>query len=190
MPSPDRIKAIQYARHYVESRPVYLDTETTGVRNDSEIIEFSIIDHDGSVLLDTLVKPRHPIPPDVTQVHGITNEMVADARDWSQVWPEVLSILDGRYVGIYNVDFDLRLMKQSCQAAGIKWRNPRSKVFCIMKLYAHFYGERDSRKGGYRWQRLEDAGQQCSIELPNSHRSKDDTLLTRELLHTIARAQS
>lgn len=190
MSSPDRIKAIQYARKYVEARPVYLDTETTGVRNDSEIIEFSILDHDGSVLVDTLVKPRLPIPADATRVHGITNEMVAGAPGWNEVWPEVLSILDGRYVGIYNVDFDLRLMKQSCQGSGIAWRNPRSKLFCLMKLYAYFYGERDFRKGGYRWQSLEDAGRQCGIELPNAHRSKDDTLLTRELLHFIARARS
>ncbi|WP_374188802.1 exonuclease domain-containing protein, partial [Shewanella morhuae] len=46
----------------------------------SEIVEISIIDAvSGEILLDTLVKPVGVIPDDVIAIHGITNEMVADA---------------------------------------------------------------------------------------------------------------
>ena len=59
-----------------------LDTETTGLYDDAEIVEISIIDENGGVLLDTLVKPLKPIPAEATAIHGITNEMVATAPTW------------------------------------------------------------------------------------------------------------
>jgi hypothetical protein len=50
-----------------------------------------------------------------------------------------------------------------------------------MKLYADFIGSR-------RWQRLEEAGRQCRLELPNSHRAKDDTLLARAVFQYMVAA--
>ena len=47
-----------------------LDTETTGLYDDAEIVEISIIDENGGVLLDTLVKPLKPIPAEATAIHG------------------------------------------------------------------------------------------------------------------------
>ena len=61
-----RRSAIEMAREMVARRPVYLDTETTGLDEQSEIVEISLIDSDGSVLLDTLVKPLERIPAGAT----------------------------------------------------------------------------------------------------------------------------
>ena len=38
---------------------VYLDTETTGVTADDEIVELTIIDDDGKPLINTLMKPKY-----------------------------------------------------------------------------------------------------------------------------------
>ena len=45
-----------------------MDTETTGLDEQSEIVEISLIDSDGTVLLDTLVKPLERIPAGATEV--------------------------------------------------------------------------------------------------------------------------
>ena len=37
---------------------VYLDTETTGVADDDEMVELTIIDDDGEPLINTLIKPK------------------------------------------------------------------------------------------------------------------------------------
>jgi DNA polymerase-3 subunit epsilon len=183
-----RQQAVQIAREKLSRHPVYLDTETTGIERNSEIIEISIIDHDGQVLYDSLVKPSSgKIPFDVIQIHGITMEMVLNAPRWLSVWPEVREILSGRQVGIYNADFDIRMMQQSHAAYRMRWQaDPTINFFCIMKLYAQFYGEWNRMRGSYRWQSLDAAGKQCKIPLPNSHRAKDDTLLAREVLHYMA----
>lgn len=183
-----RRQAIEKAKSILASRPVFLDTETTGFEYPAEIVEITLIDHDGTTLLDSLVRPVRPIPADVTRVHGITNEMVQDAPTWAELWPQVVTILKDRPVGIYNADFDVKLMGLSHRAHHMLWTGAPFKPFCIMKLYAQFYGQVGYR-GGFRWQRLEDAGRQCRIAAyQNSHRAKEDTLLAREVLLYMANA--
>jgi len=182
MPSRFRLETLQKARRYWSRQPVFLDTETTGLNNISEILEISIIDHEGRLLLDTLVRPvRRPVPLDSVQVHGIRDHMLDDAPTWLQIWPKVEAILADRPVGIYNAEFDLRMMKQSHQAIGMPWRQPPWDVFCIMRMYSDFYG-------GIKWQRLEDAGRQCRLALPNTHRAKDDTLLAKAVFECMVNA--
>ncbi|MEA3350659.1 MAG: 3'-5' exonuclease [Chloroflexota bacterium] len=184
-----RAEAIRQAKQYLAKRPVYLDTETTGVGSNAEIVEVGIVDYDGSVLVDTLVKPRGRIEPGAQRVHKITKDMLADALYWEAVWPQVEAALKGRYVGIYNLDFDLRMLRQSHKRSWMQWREPAANFLCVMRLYAKFYGQWNSKRGSYRWQGLDKAGQQCGLNLPNSHRAADDTLLTRAVLHYMANSK-
>jgi DNA polymerase III epsilon subunit-like protein len=171
--------AAQQARRWLETQPVYLDTETTGLNDQAEIVEISILDHAGEVLLDTLVRPRRTIPLDAVRIHGIRNEMVATAPTWLQVWPQVEAILNGRTVGIFNADFDLRMFRQTHRINGLPWRAPDMQPFCIMRLYADF-------RGTSRFTSLEDAGRQLGIALPNAHRARADTALARAVLLRMA----
>ncbi len=172
MPFLNRDHLIEQINRIWAAQPIFLDTETTGLDNAAEIIEISIVDHAGITLFDSLVRPLRKIPGDATRLHGITDEMVLSARTWMHVWPEVEAILRGRMVGIYNTEFDLRLMQQSHRVIGMPWRNPDFQAFDIMKLFSEFAGYQ-------RWLRLEEVGRMCRINLPNSHRALDDTLLAR-----------
>lgn len=184
-----RKDAVARAQQYLAQEPIYLDTETTGVRSTAEIIEISIVDHNGESIFDSLVRPRHPIPSDATQIHHITNAMVVDAPTWDTIWPQLEVLLAGRTIGIFNADFDLRLLRQSHQHAGLVWPEPVLDAFCIMNLYAQFYGEWDNYRQSYRWQSLDKAQRYCKIPLRNTHRAKDDALLARAVLQYMAAAQ-
>ncbi len=186
MDTRSRISAIQEARALLESNPLYLDTETTGMHFNSEVIEIGIIDDQGQVLFDQLVRPRGKMDPAAGRVHGITPEMLSEAPTWEQVWPQAELLLTGRKVGVYNAEFDLRLMKQTHSHSWLTWRLPESNFFDIMKIYARFYGDWDSFHKSFRYQSLEIAGRQCKISLPNAHRAVDDCLLTRALMHYMA----
>jgi len=186
-----RANAIQTARQKLDLHPLYLDTETTGTDRSSEIVEICIIDNDGASLFQSLVKPVASIPAQTTQIHGITNEMVKNATPWYKVWPEIEAILTGRAIGIFNAEFDLRMLQQTHSKFRMPWRPTHlGNSFCIMKLYAQFFGEWDPIRGSYRWQSLEAAGRQCGIPLRNTHRALDDALLAREVLHAIARTEN
>jgi DNA polymerase III subunit epsilon len=186
MDTRQRREVIYEAQAIILSNPVYLDTETTGMGNYDQVIEIGVIDDQGQVLIDQLVKTHKKIDPAAGRVHGITQEMLESAPTWESVWSQAEAFLMNRSIGVYNVEFDVRLIKQSHYPSGIRWSIPEQNFFDIMKLYARFYGDRDPYHHTYRYQSLEQAGRQCGIRLNNTHRAVDDCLLARALLHHMA----
>lgn len=180
-----RERAIRIAQQTIDLKPIYLDTETTGIDRQSEIIEISIVDYDGELLFNSLVRPSQPVPPEAEAIHGISNEMVAKAPPWLTIWPTIRSILLGRVLALYNADFDLRMMQQSHGRYRQPWRDNFTSVD-VMKIFADFRGEWDPNRRSMRYFKLEQAGKFFQIPLPNAHRSTADTLLTRAVLHSIA----
>ncbi|NSW54344.1 MAG: 3'-5' exonuclease [Anaerolineae bacterium] len=182
--SNPRELAIRRAQEILAQKPLYIDTETTGLDRDAEVIELAIVDDDGKVLMDQLFHPTLPIPKEATRVNHITDAMVANKPAWGIYWPTIRSLFFGKTLAAYNADYDLRLIYQSNDRYGI--RRETLNTFCVMKLYAQYRGLWDNQRGRYTWFRLEQAGQEAGIPIPNSHRAVDDTLLTRALLHWIA----
>lgn len=180
-----RQQAIAYARSILGEKPLYLDTETTGVNSSDEIIEIAILDDDCNLVYESLVRPSQPIPAAASHVHGINDEMVKTARQWPIQWPTIRSLLVGRPLVIYNAPFDIRLMQQSHARYRLPWRDTFNSI-CAMDLYSKFRAEWQPARRSYRIFKLEDAGRACGISLPNAHRAQADTLLTRALLHYIA----
>lgn len=188
-PKTSRPRAILQARQTLAAKPIYLDTETTGLGLEDEIIEICLLDHDGSSLLESLVRPTRLIAPEATRIHGLSFGMVSRAPTWKEIWPQVEAAVTGRTVAIYNAEFDLRLMQQSHRAHRMTWNPLNADPICLLELYAEFYGEWDSRLGSYRRHNLEVAASRMRIPLRNVHRAKDDALLARAVLQAIASQQ-
>lgn len=183
MEEDHKTNAVRIASEKLDLEPVFLDSETTGIDAKSEIVDIAIVGFDGEILVDSLVKPKKRIPKDAINIHRITNEMVANAPSWSEIWPKIRRILSGRAVGIYNADFDIRLLKQTTKASHKKWALPYANYFYIMELYAIYHGEWNDYHKSYTWQSLKNAALQSGIALQNTHRAKDDTLLARAVLY-------
>jgi DNA polymerase-3 subunit epsilon len=179
-------KVIQRAREFLAFDPLFLDTETTGISPQDVVIEVGVVDLAGETVYETLIRPSIPIPAEAVAIHGITEGMVSDAPAWREIWGDLRSVLDGRYVGVYNADFDLRMMKQTHRRSWLDWTLEDQRFFCVMKLYSAFYGERSLRGNSFRFHKLEAAGAACRIPLPNSHRAVDDARLTAALFKYIA----
>lgn len=155
-----------------------LDTETTGLSDSAEIVEISIIDHKGNTVMDTLVKPAHPIPADASRIHGITNEMVAGAPTWPELHEQFNSIITGKTLVIYNADYDTRLIKQTAAQYGLTTEQPKT-IECAMLTYAEHYGEWNEHRGNYRWQSLTKAAAQQNVTIQGqAHRALSDCLTT------------
>ncbi len=183
-----RQRAIQRAKHELATNPVYLDTETTGMGKSDTVIEISVIDDNQAPLVDTLVRTNKAIPRDAERIHGITQDMTRNAPTWPEIWQEVEAALQGRAVAVYNVGFDVRMIKQTHTQHWMNWKLPAgTRFFDVMEIYAQFLGEWDPARKRFRYHSLSNAGKQAGISLPNTHRAHDDCLLTRALLHYMAR---
>lgn len=147
-------------QHIVEhpEKFVLLDTETTGLGTADQVIELGILGLDGTVLLDTLVRPTCRISPKATEVNGITEEQVAAAPSWAVVWRQAEPLLKGKRLIAYNAAFDVRMLKQSCRAVGVK--EPFLRSLCLMEAVAAWRGCRTAlshfAKGPQRHRAVDD----------------------------------
>ena len=114
-PDPDdRRRAAAWALQRLVRRDfVVVDTETTGLGSDDQVLEVAVVDPSGKVLVDQLVRPTCPIHPRATEVHGYDDAALASAPTFVQVLPELRKCLGGALAIAYNAPFDERLMRQS-----------------------------------------------------------------------------
>lgn len=181
---PTRANAIQWARSAIEREPVFLDTETCGKDPREQVCDIGIVLIDGTVLLNQLVKPADPIPSEASAIHGITNEMVADAPSWPEVQDRVGGILDGRLTVIYNAQYDTAVLRNEGTRIGAQIE---IHFNCAMLAYSDFDGTL-GKFGTPKWWRLEDACRRFGIE-PGVHRALADAEATRQLVLAMAAAE-
>ena len=183
----ERQLAIREARRLLERDLVVFDTETTGLDPTDEIVEIALLSVTGTVILDTLVKPRKPIPSSATAVHGIRNEDLTGAPRIEDVLPRIQG--SRSHLASYNFAFDGRLVLQSL--AGTEYANdwfpPAERRHCIMELYARYHGEWNDYHGSYTWQSLGSALSQCGLEFQGPpHRALTDARAAAALLRYMA----
>lgn len=172
----DKQYAINWAKALLQRSDLrFLDTETTGLRK-AYLVEISILSRYGSTMLDTLVKPPVPIPPDVERIHGITNEMVTDAPEFPEIYPDLKRLLENKTVCIYNSSFDAAILNNCCKYYELDRLNYTPE--CAMLMYAEFYGEWSGYWENYKWQKLPGG----------SHRANGDAKACYELVRMMAAA--
>jgi DNA polymerase III subunit epsilon len=157
----DRLAATVWARSLLRSAGrwgwLIIDTETTGIDQAAEIVEIGILAPSGTVLLNTLVRPRCRIPAAATAIHQITDALVAEARTFPEVYDQLVGLMRGRWMVAYNAAFDARILHQGCR----RYQLPpvgEAGWQCVMLQYARYVGEWDANRHAYRWQRLAGAG--------------------------------
>ncbi len=153
--SKDKEMVVRWARRKMASRDwVVLDTETTGLGENDEIVQIAIIDHEGKELLNSYVKPvRKSIPRDATAIHGIKIKDVENAPTMADLLPRIKKICSGKTIVTYNAAFDSRLLQQSIAKRKL-YGSFRASFECAMINFATYKGE-PGRNGEYKWQKLE-----------------------------------
>ncbi|XVJ95810.1 3'-5' exonuclease (plasmid) [Burkholderia vietnamiensis] len=165
---------------------ILLDTETTGLDESAEIVEIAVIDDAGNVLLDTLVKPKNPIPNSATAIHGITNAMVATAPTYDQIHPQLVALLEQHTCYIYNSGYDVRLIRQSADLYGIDFDSRLYAFHCVMEDYAwRCNGDGSWSKLTSAYYHARTARNTPQIAL-SAHRALADCLMTLEVARYLA----
>ena len=175
---------IKWAVNLLEDgEALVVDTETTGLSKKDEIIQLAILDLDGKVLIDTLLKPTVPISPEAYEIHGISYQSLKNAPSILDLYDEIANLIRNRYLVAYNAAFDQRLLTQTCNLHGL----PKFEVagwYCAMEKYSYFRGKDDGQKD-YKSQSLISACTQQGILVRKAHEAVKDCLLTLELIKSM-----
>ncbi len=179
---------MEEARSLLNQYPRYLHLAASKTGPSGEIVEIAIADSNGSALLDEFVRPRGAIRPQLSEIHGITNERVHAAPPWPEVWPKVRPVLLGQTVLCYDPAYCLGLLRQSHQVYHLRLDFDPIQLTGVRSLVAHYHQEVDPRRGVSHDFGLEQAAQALGLssEAVYFRRSLDDAALLRLILLRLA----
>lgn len=142
-----------WARRHLECGFVVIDFETTGLGYDAEPVQVGIVDHLGAVLVNTLIKPVGAVSEGARAVHRISDDLLADAPTWGEVYPDVYRAVQGQTVLYYAMEgFDWYVFNYACRMyqiplPGVRWENAQAQ-------WNAWCGEWHGYFEDWRWQPL------------------------------------
>ncbi len=150
---------------------VALDLETTGLNPNSDtIIEIGVVKFNERRIEEewsTLINPGVAIPPVVSQLTGITNEMVRNSPKFVDVFPDLIQFIGNLPILGHNIGFDLSFLKADRYF-------PHNEVIDTFDIGAVLY----PTVSRYN---LSGLAQNLDIIVLNAHRALDDARTTRAL---------
>ncbi len=161
-----------------------IDVETTGGSAAYErITEIAIVLHDGEKIIDqfnTLLNPERSIPWNITQLTGITDQMVATAPKFFEVAKRIVEITEGAIFVAHNVTFDYKFVQEEFARLGFPYVR---RQLCTVRM---------SRKAfpGLPSYSLSNLKKHFSIVTERSHRALDDTMATVDVFERILATQN
>ena len=158
-----------------------VDVETTGLSADGDrITEIALVNvYNGRITneFSALVNPRQFVPRYITELTGITNEMVSDKPDFKETLPAIrnfINEINGMIVLCgHNVSFDHRFINSSLERAGEQKLN--NQTICTARLARRL-------KLGLQSKSLYSLSKHFKINVARRHRALDDARATAIIL--------
>ncbi len=166
-------------RRLAELAFTVFDTETTGLDPDrDEVVQISGLRIVGGRLLrdevfDRLVNPGRPIPPSSTEIHGVTDAMVADAAAFAEVADQFLAFAEGSVLVAHHAAFDMSFLQKHVRGKGTTLATP---VLCTALLSSRLF----SHSGDHS---LDGLAARCGVEIESAlrHTALGDSVATAEV---------
>ncbi len=158
---------------------VFLDIESTGLNVGTDrIVELALLkvtEHGEKFSKTFRVNPQMKIPQEVINIHGISNEAVADCPTFEQIAGEVASIIEGCDLGGYNSDkFDIPMLAEEFARVKFEIDLKENKFVDVQSIF--FMKEPRNLAAAYKFY--------CNKELLNAHSALADVEATWEILQS------
>ncbi|OGN61334.1 MAG: DNA polymerase III subunit epsilon [Chlamydiae bacterium RIFCSPHIGHO2_12_FULL_27_8] len=156
-------------------RPIYYDTETTGLKPENDkIIEIAAFDPINSRTFNKLINPKIPIPKESSMICNIFDDMVKNEPGFDIIGPEFLKFCEGDVVLIAhnNDNFDKNFLIYEFKR--INTLLPDFKYIDTLK-WARKYRP-DLPKHSLQYLR-----EIYNVKQNNAHRAFDDVIVLREV---------
>jgi len=159
---------------------VVFDFETTGLNvDDSYILELGAVKIHNGKLTETfsaLVKPPVKIPPEITELTHITEEMVANAPTYELVLADFYKFTRGCILSAYNIEFDAKFLDKYGRSILFNFDNEQIDTLVLA---------RQKIKGLPNY-KLKTVVTHLGISLESAHRALDDAVATAKVFQKLS----
>ena len=150
---------------------IVLDTETTGLDFTRErLVEFAAVRLENGKIKDefqTLINPEQHIRKSSIAIHGITQEMVADAPTEAEAMPKIMEFIGDYPIVAHNAIFDYSFLNEASKRVfGKEIENARIDS---QQMFREVFPDLESHG-------LDALSKKFSVELINHHRAMADTM--------------
>lgn len=156
-----------------------VDVETTGgIGGPTRLTDIAVFRHDGHRVVDSfhsLLNPHCPIPPFISRLTGITDEMVKDAPDFADIASDILRITEEAVFVAHNAPFDYGFVKKELGWLGYSFE--RRKI-CTVNMSRRIFPGLPSYSLGKLCHSLE-------IPVAHRHRAHGDAAATVQLFEKL-----
>jgi DNA polymerase-3 subunit epsilon len=160
---------------------VFVDCETTGFSpNSCRMIEVAAIRVEyGQVTqkVHSLLHLDDEVPEKITEITGITNDMLVDAPTFKEVLPQLMRCLENAIFVAHFAEFDYSFFVSEYQQVD-PYLLPDAPTLCTKKLSKAFYPDMPSHK-------LETLIEQHGFTYSERHRAYDDAAVLVQLMDKI-----
>ncbi len=160
------------------TKPIcFFDLETTGINiTNDRIVEISILKVYPNGKEETYtqrVNPTIPIPPQVTQVHGISDADVADKPTFKEIAKDVNNMIKDSDLGGFNSNrFDIPLLAEEMLRADVDFDMKNRQSIDVQTIFHKM--EQRTLSAAYKFY--------CDKNLEDAHSAEADTMATYEVL--------
>lgn len=160
---------------------IVLDLETTGLdATSAEILEIGITEvKNGKIVrsFSRLVKPKNGIPEKITELTGISEDDVKDAKTLDEVIYKFRDYIGDNLVICHNARFDIGFINYNLVKFGLE-KIQKTNYRCTLKMIKAM-----RERGLYAGEnnKLGTVAAYYGIELKNAHRADADTLATAKV---------
>jgi len=154
---------------------IVLDFETTGLRNEDQIIEIGYVwIQNGEIRAErsSLINPGKPISSRITQITGIDTEMVTDAPGIHEVIEGFAKFLRGKMIVAHNASFDVRFLNNALRRANLERVD---QYVCTMRMFRGYKRELGIETPGAK---LSDLTSYFGLHNDRAHRALEDAQVT------------
>ncbi len=156
---------------------VVLDIEATGLHSRIDrIVEICLVrlEPTGEKAIHTFrINPEVPIPPEVTEIHGISDADVADCPAFDEIAPKLLDLMAHCDLAGYNIlNFDLSILTEEFLRARLKFETDGRRIVDAQRIF-HKKEPRDLTAALKFF---------CGEELENAHGAEADAVATLSVL--------
>ena len=153
---------------------IAIDVETTGISPEKErIIEIGAFRPETGEVFRTLISPGRPLPERITELTGITDEMLVDAPEEAEAIRAWLDFMEGDTILLgHNISFDHSFLVQAIRRCG--YEEPKFLGIDTLKLSRALCPELPNKK-------LETMVHHFGLTNERAHRAFEDAKVTVDL---------
>lgn len=165
-----------------------LGLATTGLKDDDEIIEISLLNFDGESLFNEKIKPKINVSEEAYQIHGISRESLENKKNFSDINEKLIELVRGKILLTYNYEYTVRIFNQTASKYNLK--SPLLYInimFCVMEAYGPIYNDANLRPYYYKYCKLTDAAlnEKISFNKEEDQDAKFMSYLTYEITKSV-----